>query len=111
MSSGAWDYLTKPFTRSQLLNSIQTQLDRYREAQKLLSIEVKAGERRARQELLLELPDQLSNPLNQIFLSFQLLSDEEDTTERQQLITDGLAAATQLYTKLAAYFREVSTDC
>jgi DNA-binding response OmpR family regulator len=111
MSSGAWDYLTKPFTRDQLFKSIRTQLNRHKEAQKLMNLEVESGKRQARQEILLELPDQLSNPLNQIFLSLQLLSDEEDATERQQLIADGLAAATNLYTRLAAYFSEVSTDC
>jgi two-component system, sensor histidine kinase and response regulator len=81
MELGADDYLTKPFTRAELLKAIAVRLEKQvaideQQTQKLEQL---------RSSIALSLPLELRSPLNSILGYSQLLSDESDSLERSEI--------------------------
>lgn len=81
MELGADDYLTKPFSRSQLLKAISVQLEKQvaidqQHAQKLEQL---------RSSIALSLPLELRSPLNSILGYSRLLIDESDALKRSEI--------------------------
>jgi two-component system, sensor histidine kinase and response regulator len=81
MELGADDYLTKPFTRSQLLKAIAVRLEKQvaideQQTQKLEQL---------RSSIALSLPLELRSPLNSILGYSRLLFDESDSLERSEI--------------------------
>jgi signal transduction histidine kinase len=81
MELGADDYLTKPFSRSQLLKAISVQLE------KQVAIDQQQSQKldRLRSSIALSLPLELRSPLNNILGYSQLLFDESDALERSEI--------------------------
>jgi DNA-binding response OmpR family regulator len=82
MDLGGDDYLTKPFTRQELLSAITTRLAKQ-----------KAVERKAQQKLddlreniTYSLPHELRTPLNSILNNSKLLLESYETTEQQEAL-------------------------
>jgi signal transduction histidine kinase len=81
MSLGADDYLTKPFTRTELLEAIGVRLEKQvaidqRQAQKLEQL---------RSSIALSLPLELRSPLNNILGFSKLLIDESNSLEHSEI--------------------------
>jgi CheY-like chemotaxis protein/two-component sensor histidine kinase len=81
MSLGADDYLTKPFTRMELLEALSVRLEKQaaidqQQAQKLDQL---------RSSISLSLPIELRSPLNNILGFSKLLTDESDSLERSEI--------------------------
>ena len=81
MSLGADDYLTKPFTRAELLQTIAVRFEKkiavdQQQAQKLDQL---------RSSITLSLPIELRSPLTNILGFSKLLMDESDSLERQEI--------------------------
>ncbi len=96
MNLGADDYLTKPFTRQELLNAIASRI------QKQVFIEQKTQERlnELRNSISLSLPHELRTPLNGILASSQLLREdflEMEADEVHQMLGDIQTSAQRLY--------------
>jgi DNA-binding response OmpR family regulator/anti-sigma regulatory factor (Ser/Thr protein kinase) len=81
MSLGADDYLTKPFTRAELLGAISARLE------KQAAIDQKQTQKleQLRSSITLALPLEMRSPLNNILGFSQLLVDESDVLERQEV--------------------------
>lgn len=105
MDLGADDYLTKPFKRRELLDAIYSRLDRLKDVRNLINAE-KAEVRR---ELLKDLPDKLSNPINGVAGCFHILHEATTSEEAQQAYEDGLKAIAILSARLLAYYRSISS--
>lgn len=81
MELGADDYLTKPFTRAELLKAIAVRLEKQvaideQQTQKLEQL---------RSSIALSLPLELRSPLNSILGYSRLLFDESDSLERSEI--------------------------
>lgn len=85
MELGADDYLTKPFTRSELLQAIETRLQKQeavnREAQKKLN--------ELRSSITLALPNELHTPLNEIVHISELFINEYDSLRPLEILEMG----------------------
>jgi signal transduction histidine kinase len=81
MSLGADDYLTKPFTRSELLGAISVRFEKKAVFEK--QSEKKLDELRS--SITLSLPHELRTPLNGILGLSELLVEEWDILERQEV--------------------------
>ncbi|MBE9126438.1 MULTISPECIES: hybrid sensor histidine kinase/response regulator [unclassified Coleofasciculus] len=81
MELGADDYLTKPFSRVELLGAISARL------QKQAVIEQQQTQKldRLRHSITLSLPHELRSPLTNILGFSQLLIEEADSLERQEI--------------------------
>ncbi|HBB31016.1 MAG TPA: hybrid sensor histidine kinase/response regulator [Cyanobacteria bacterium UBA8803] len=81
MELGADDYLTKPFTREELLRAIASRF------QKQAAIERQQAEKleRLRSSITLSLPEEMRSPLTNILGFSQLLVQEADSLERQDI--------------------------
>lgn len=83
MELGADDYLTKPFTREELIGAITTRLKKQvtikRRSQKQLD--------ELRHNITLSLPHELRTPLNGIIGSSQFMMDEFPDLERDEIFT------------------------
>lgn len=82
MALGADDYLTKPFTRDELLNAVFARLD------KQAAIDIKFQEKldKLRGSITESLPRELVIPLNQIQQFLQTLTNEYDSLERHKIL-------------------------
>lgn len=112
MSLGADDYLTKPFTVQQLLDTVRTRLDR----RKLLDQRSTQQIETVREYINLTLPHELRTPLNGIvgYVSMlrdsyeqmdkesmnQMLSGLEKSVERLQVLIENFMAYSQLHLML-----------
>jgi signal transduction histidine kinase len=81
MSLGADDYLTKPFTRAELLQTISVRFEKraaidQQQAQKLDQL---------RTSITLSLPIELRSPLNNILGFSQLLIEDSDSLQREEI--------------------------
>lgn len=96
MNLGADDYLTKPFSRKDLLGAISSRI------QKKVAIEdkIQAHLDDLRSSLSLSLPHELRTPLNGILISSQLLIEdfaEMEANEIQPMLADINTSAQRLY--------------
>ncbi|EAW33618.1 response regulator [Lyngbya sp. PCC 8106] len=96
MNLGADDYLTKPFSRKDLLGAISSRI------QKKVAIEdrIQAHLNDLRSSLSLSLPHELRTPLNGILISSQLLIEdfaEMEVHEVQPMLADINTSAQRLY--------------
>lgn len=82
MELGADDYLTKPFTRAELLGAIAARMEKQaaieRHSQKKLDD--------LRSNISFSLPHELHTPLNGILCCSQMLIDEADSLEPQEIL-------------------------
>ena len=83
MELGADDYLSKPFSGSQLTRAIEAQLKK----QKILAGHINQVKKEAHQELFHFLPHEINTPLNGILGLAQLLKLEDGCTSREDLLT------------------------
>ena len=106
MDSGAEDYLTKPYTRKDLLNSIRTRLEKAKVQTGSLQLKLK----RLENDMALLLPIELANPLNVILRSSEMLIYPEKNTfnlspeqvgKQINRTVDGLLETLQKYLFLA----------
>ena len=81
MRLGADDYLTKPFTRNELLETIQCRLDKKIAVKQKYQNELNE----LRKNITLSLPHEMRTPLNGILGFSQLLMDEYETLEKQEI--------------------------
>ncbi|GAB4354978.1 MAG: hybrid sensor histidine kinase/response regulator [Cyanophyceae cyanobacterium] len=96
MELGADDFLTKPFTRTELLGAIATRL------QKQAAITQRAEQKldELRSSIALSLPHELRTPLNGIIATSQLLKDmweELDPADLMELLDDIHTSGHRLY--------------
>lgn len=102
MELGADDYLTKPFTRADLLGAISTRLEKQvaidRQSQKKLDD--------LRSNITLSLPHELRTPLNGILGFSQLLLEECETMEPQAIreMAEGINKSAQSLLRLTQNF-------
>lgn len=89
MLSGADDYLTKPFTRNELLNAVETRLDK----QKAINAQFQNKLNKLCGSINDSLPYELMMPLNEIQEVLQTLTNEYDSIERHEI----LAMTTEAY--------------
>jgi two-component system, sensor histidine kinase and response regulator len=82
MDLGGDDYLTKPFTRQELLSAITTRLAKQQAIER--EAEQKLDELRA--NITHALPHELRTPLNGIINNAKLLKDNYDDTEREEAL-------------------------
>jgi signal transduction histidine kinase len=82
MDLGADDYLTKPFTRDELLNAVFTRLKK----QAAIDIKFQQKLNKLRGSITHSLPYELLIPLNQIQEVLQTLSNEYDSIERDKIL-------------------------
>jgi two-component system, sensor histidine kinase and response regulator len=82
MELGGDDYLTKPFTRKELLGAVMTRLV------KQTAVERKSQEKldELRSTINHALPHELRTPLNAILNNAKLLMEDFDTTEREEAL-------------------------
>ena len=106
MQLGADDYLTKPFTASDLLSCLSARLERY----KLVTEFLTAQENHFRLQLLKQIPNQVGNLLNKGIGCFYLLVDEEDEEERQRLKEDGIRTLAELYALWVVAQKQLSQE-
>lgn len=98
MTLGADDYLTKPFTSSELLNAIHTRLERrnaiVRDVEKTLD--------QARQQLMHMVTHELRTPLSSINMVVDIISRQLNVLEPSQLheLLDTLAAGSKRLSRL-----------
>ncbi len=81
MSLGADDYLTKPFTQTELLEAISGRFKK----QAAIKQQQEQKLEQLRSSITLSLPLELRSPLNNIVGFSQLLIDEADSLERQEI--------------------------
>lgn len=96
MEEGADDYLTKPFTRSELLGAIDIRLKK----QQVVEEKYQSQFDELRNNLTLSLPHELRTPLNGIIASSELLIDdfsEMSAAEVQETLQDINLSAHRLY--------------
>lgn len=82
MDLGGDDYLTKPFTRQELLSAVTTRLAKQQAIER--ETEQKLDELRA--NITQALPHELRTPLNGILNNTKLLIDNYDLTEREEAL-------------------------
>jgi DNA-binding response OmpR family regulator len=105
MNLGADDYLTKPFTRTDLLMAVQSRLERSRFMKEFLAAE----RQEMRRKLLEEIPDRFGNLLNNLMGCFDLLAEEDDPAEKAKHYADGRKAIAELYAIWLANLRAMSS--
>ena len=81
MELGAYDYLTKPFTRKDLLSSIQIQLEK----QAVVRQQSESQLASLRSSISLALPHELRTPLNGILGFAEILSLDAETLSTQEI--------------------------
>ena len=81
MDLGADDYLTKPFTRQELLSAVTTRLGR----QKIIEKRSQKHLNELRNNLSRALPHELRTPLNGIISSAELLREYYDSLEKEEV--------------------------
>lgn len=81
MESGADDYLTKPFSRKELLAAISVRLEK----QAVISQQQSQKLEELRSSIALSLPIELRSPLNNILGFSQLLAEEADEIKSQEV--------------------------
>ncbi|AFY56115.1 signal transduction histidine kinase [Rivularia sp. PCC 7116] len=81
MRLGADDYLTKPFTKDELLETIKCRLEKQFTLQKKSQHEL----HELRQNITLALPHEMRTPLNGILGFSQILINENETLEKQEI--------------------------
>ena len=82
MEWGADDYLTKPFTRAELLGAIAARLEKHAVMERGCQKQLDA----LRLNLTLALPHELRTPLNGILTGSQLLIEEVDFLDKQEIL-------------------------
>jgi len=82
MTLGADDYLTKPFTRDELLNAVFARLDK----QAAIDIHFQEKLDKLRGSITESLPHELLIPLNQIQQVLQTLTNKYDSLERHKIL-------------------------
>ncbi|MEY2975998.1 MAG: response regulator [Prochlorotrichaceae cyanobacterium] len=98
MNLGCWDYITKPFTRDELLSTIQAQFEKLKTIDKVLeqtagdvkslrdSIQKLEALNQAQDHLSNSLIQELRNPLSNINMSIELLRKAETQEERDRYL-------------------------
>jgi len=82
MELGADDYLTKPFTKTELLGAIATRLEKHAVVAQHFEEELVSFV----QSITDALPEELLNPIYQIFSLTQKLADEHDSIAPQEIL-------------------------
>lgn len=102
MSLGADDYLTKPFTRAELLGAISVRLKKKATLEK--HSQKKLDE--LRNSITLSLPHELRTPLNGIMGLSELLVEESDILERQEIreMAEGIHKSSERLLRLIQNF-------
>lgn len=102
MSLGADDYLTKPFTRTELLGAISVRFEKKATLEK--HSQKKLDE--LRNSITLSLPHELRTPLNVILGLSELLVEESDILERQEVgeIAQGIHKSAERLLRLIQNF-------
>ena len=85
MELGAEDYLTKPFTRNELLSAIKVRLGKKEQIEKKSEEEMN----RLRNNIISHIPHELLTPLNGIYGFGELLRDYTDTLSADEIKTFG----------------------
>jgi two-component system, OmpR family, alkaline phosphatase synthesis response regulator PhoP len=98
MNLGAYDYITKPFTRAELLEAVNAQLkkqERLVHQTELASEQVEQVQQKlqdlktfteAKDQLLNNLIEELSNPMSNISMAIRLLKDEVPGPKRDRYL-------------------------
>jgi DNA-binding response OmpR family regulator len=98
MELGAYDYLTKPFTRSELLAAVNTQLKRYElmkqnylvACQQIEGLQQQVKDLQqftdAKDQLLNNLIEELRNPLSNISMAIHLLKEAASGAQRDRYL-------------------------
>jgi signal transduction histidine kinase len=81
MNLGADDYITKPFTRVELLNAVRARLHKSDEVREY----AESALQELRHNLTMNLPHELRTPLNGILGFAQMLRDNADSFEKEEL--------------------------
>ncbi|HEY9649363.1 MAG TPA: hybrid sensor histidine kinase/response regulator [Coleofasciculaceae cyanobacterium] len=81
MSLGADDYLTKPFSITELLQAISTRMEK----QAVITQQNEQKLERLRTSIALSLPIELRSPLQNILGFSQIIADESDSLDRQEI--------------------------
>jgi two-component system, sensor histidine kinase and response regulator len=97
MEGGADDYVTKPFTRDELLNAVRTRLQKTVE----LKENAEAAIRELRENLIYGLPHELRTPLNAMVAYGEVLKDDADSYSYVDIKEMG----EQIYTSAMRLFR------
>jgi len=95
MLSGADDYVTKPFTRNDLLNAVWTRLDK----QKAINTQFQHKLNKLCGNINDSLPYELMMPLHEIQEALQTLTNEYDSIERHKILemtTEAYASSLRL---------------
>ncbi|MBW4574916.1 MAG: response regulator [Aphanothece sp. CMT-3BRIN-NPC111] len=85
MALGADDYLTKPFTRNELLQTITTRLSK----QEAISKQTQKKLDELRANITLSLPAELRNPINKIIDISEIFINEYDSIEPIEILEKG----------------------
>jgi len=102
MENGADDYITKPFTRVELLNAVNARLEKSEEVQERSH----ANLQELRYNLITSLPHELRTPLNAILGLGQMLKNYPETFKQEELpeIGDKIhSSAMRLYRLIQNY--------
>jgi CheY-like chemotaxis protein len=103
------DYITKPFSREELLDAIAAQLERAEAVKDFLNNFAdnlrKKLVQEVREEIGKRFPDRVGNILNQIAGCFTLLADAETPGERDYALENGLRAIAELYAIWMTYLK------
>ena len=102
MENGADDYITKPFTRNELLNAVMARLDKASEIQERSS----AALQELRYNLITSLPHELRTPLNGMLGFGQMLRDYPSSFKPEELPEIGdriYSSAMRLYRLIQNY--------
>lgn len=102
MFLGADDYLTKPFTRSELLGAISVRFEKKATLEKHSQKKLEE----LRNSITLSLPHELRTPLNVILGLSELLVEESDILERQEVreMAQGIHKSTERLLRLLQNF-------
>lgn len=103
MRLGADDYLTKPFTISDLLEAVKSRLSRYEQA-----VHHEAEQlQRMSESLQLIFPHEITTPISQIMAISQILPEME--SEEQAEYLDMMQVAAERLNRLTLAFRDVTS--
>jgi DNA-binding response OmpR family regulator len=103
MNLGADDYLTKPYKIHQLLAAVYSRLDKLDQSR----LHIKNEKQQVRKQMLTQIPDDFSNLLNGMALSFHCLYEATSEEERDTAYRDGIKTISSFAAILNAYYKSI----